>query len=66
MFCLDFSLEGATLVPEMRKPFDILFEGLSVLSSRGDRTPIELFITGVVPAGVQPVQGGRGDGVSPR
>ena len=27
-----------------RKPFDILVEGLTVSSSRGDRTPIELFV----------------------
>lgn len=37
MVCLNFTLDGATLVPEMRKPFDILVEGLSVSSSRGDR-----------------------------
>lgn len=37
MICLNFRLDGATLVPEMRKPFDILVEGLSVPSSRGDR-----------------------------
>jgi site-specific DNA recombinase len=35
--CLNFSLDGATLVPELRKPFDILAEGLSVSFSRGDR-----------------------------
>ena len=34
--CLNFSLEGATLVPEIRKPFDVLAEGLLVSSSRGD------------------------------
>ena len=37
MICLNFSLDGETLVPAMRKPFDILIEGLSVPSSRGDR-----------------------------
>ena len=37
MICLNFTLDGATLVPEMRKPFDILVEGLSVSSSRGDK-----------------------------
>ena len=34
---LNFSLNGATLVPTMRKPFDILADGPLVLSSRGDR-----------------------------
>ncbi len=34
---LNLSLDGATLVYEMRKPFDMLLEGLSVSSSRGDR-----------------------------
>jgi len=47
MICLNFTLDGATLVPEMRTPFDILVEGLLVSSSRGDRTPMELFVTGV-------------------
>jgi hypothetical protein len=40
-------LDGVTLVPEMRKPFDLPVEGLSVSSSRGDKTPIELFVRGV-------------------
>jgi hypothetical protein len=31
----------------MRKPFDILAEGLSSENSRGDKTAIELFIAGV-------------------
>lgn len=35
--CLNFRLDGATLVTEMRKPFNALAEGLPVLSSRGDR-----------------------------
>jgi hypothetical protein len=35
--CLNFSLDGVTLVPTMRKPFDLLTEGLSVPLSRGDR-----------------------------
>lgn len=35
--CLNFQLDGATLVPQMRKPFGFLAEGLSVLSSRGDK-----------------------------
>jgi hypothetical protein len=32
------------LLPETRKPFDLLVEGLFASSSRGDRTPVELFL----------------------
>lgn len=35
--CLNSTLVDVTLVPTMRKPFDMLVEGLLVLSSRGDR-----------------------------
>jgi site-specific DNA recombinase len=34
--CLNFSLDGVTLVPVMRKPFDMLAEGLDLKNSRGD------------------------------
>jgi len=34
---LNFVLEDVTLVPAMRKPFDVLAEGLLVSSSRGDK-----------------------------
>ena len=34
--CLNFSLNGATLVPTIRKPFDVLAEGLESAKSRGD------------------------------
>lgn len=34
---LNFVLDGVSLVPETRKPFDIFAEGLSVSSSRDDR-----------------------------
>jgi hypothetical protein len=44
---LNCRLYGATLVPEMRKPFDVLVEGLLSENSRGDWTPLELFIAGV-------------------
>ena len=37
LVCLNFKLHGVTLVPEMRKPFDQLIEGLHVSSSRGDK-----------------------------
>jgi len=35
--CLNLTLDGVTLVPEMRKPFDMVAEGLLVSSSRGNR-----------------------------
>ena len=35
--CLNLRLDGATLVPAIRKPFDVLAEGLLVSSSRGDK-----------------------------
>ena len=35
--CLNFRLDGATLVPEMRKLFDVLAEGLISKESRGER-----------------------------
>ncbi|MEX2167747.1 MAG: recombinase family protein [Pirellulales bacterium] len=35
--CLNCTLDDATLVPTIRKPFDVLAEGLLVLSSRGER-----------------------------
>lgn len=44
---LNFRLDGATLVPTMRKPFDVLAEGLISENSRGDKTPIELFMAGI-------------------
>lgn len=34
--CLNLTLDGVSLVTEMRKPFDILVKGLSVPSRRGD------------------------------
>jgi site-specific DNA recombinase len=41
--CLNWRLEDVTLIPTMRKPFDVLAEGLLSKESRGDWTPIELF-----------------------
>jgi hypothetical protein len=35
--CLNCSLDGATLIAEMRKPFDVLAEGLLTKDSRDDR-----------------------------
>jgi site-specific DNA recombinase len=43
--CLNCRLDDATLVPTIRKPFDVLAEGLVSEKSRGDWTPIELFWT---------------------
>ena len=37
IICLNLRLEGVTLVPEMRKPFDLLVEGHLVSFSRGER-----------------------------
>jgi hypothetical protein len=38
---------AVTLVPATKKPFDVLAEGLVSENSRGDGTPLELFIAGV-------------------
>ena len=45
--CLNRTLTDATLVPTMRKLFDVLAEGLVSENSRGDKTAIELFLAGV-------------------
>lgn len=37
IICLNLTLEGATLVATMRRPFDVLVKELSVPSIRGDR-----------------------------
>jgi hypothetical protein len=44
---LNCTLDGATLVPEIRKPFDVLAEGILSEKSRGDKTTIELFVAGI-------------------
>jgi hypothetical protein len=44
---LNSRLDGVTLVPTMRKPFDVLAEGLVSEKSRDDKTAIELFLTGI-------------------
>ena len=33
--CLNWALDGVSLVPEMRKPFDLVVEGLKKKDSRG-------------------------------
>ena len=35
--CLNFRLDGVSLVPTIRKPFDVLAEGLDPVNHRGDR-----------------------------
>jgi len=45
--CLNFRLEGIALVPTMRKPFDVLAEGIDSAKHRSDRTPVELFALAV-------------------
>ena len=37
IICLNWTLDGVKLVPQIRKPFDLLAEGLLVSSSRGDK-----------------------------
>ncbi|WP_146503033.1 recombinase family protein [Rubinisphaera italica] len=37
ILCLNFSLDDVTLVPEWRKPFDVLAEGLDSENSRDDK-----------------------------
>ena len=37
IICLNFRLDGVTLVPTIRKPFDVLAEGLDSAENRGDR-----------------------------
>ena len=45
--CLNWRLDDATLIPTMRKPFDVLAEGLISQQSRGNKMAIELFLAGV-------------------
>ncbi len=37
ILCLNLSLDGVSLVPTMRKPFDLLAEGLISKDTRGDK-----------------------------
>lgn len=37
ILCLNWKLDRVTLVPEWRKPFDLVAEGLQKKDSRGDR-----------------------------
>jgi hypothetical protein len=40
-------VNGKNRAPTMRKPFDVLAEGLISKNSRGDKTAIELFTSGI-------------------
>lgn len=42
--CLNLRLDGVTLVPEIRKPFDVLVKGLSYAQSRGGRIRTDDFL----------------------
>ena len=45
--CLNRQVSDVTLVTAKRKPFDFFVERLPLKKSRGDRTPLELFVAGV-------------------
>ena len=45
--CLNWRLDGASLVATMRKPFDVVAEGLISEEGRGNWTAFELFVRGV-------------------
>jgi len=49
---LNRRLNDVTHCPTMRKPFDVLAKGLLSKDSRGDWTPIELFLRGA--ASIEP------------
>ena len=42
--CLNRTLGDLNLNAKKRKPFDVFAEGLEIKNSRGDKTPIELFL----------------------
>jgi hypothetical protein len=52
--CLNCRLDGATLVAEIRKPFDVLAEGLLSTNSRGDWPSFEPMIDAIVKATMFP------------
>ena len=47
LVCLNWQLVDGELVYEIRKPFDVLAEGLNSAKSRGARTSVELFVVGL-------------------
>jgi site-specific DNA recombinase len=52
--CLNWTLDGVSLSPTMRKPFDLLAEGLLVSSSRGDCPSFERMVGALVDAALSP------------
>jgi DNA invertase Pin-like site-specific DNA recombinase len=61
--CLNCRLDDTTLICQIRKPFDVLAEGLLVQQSRDNKTAIELFLSGLLgweTAMRSMVQGGNG------
>ena len=46
--CLNWTLDGVSLVPEMRKPFELVAEGLQKKDSRGDDNTLEPCVYGYV------------------
>lgn len=44
---LNWQLDGVTLIPTIRNPFNLSIEGLVLNNSRGERTSIELFLAGL-------------------
>jgi hypothetical protein len=51
---LNCVLDGVTLVPTMRKPFDVLAEGLPIQWSRGDSPSFEPLIAALAEAALSP------------
>jgi len=47
ILCLNYRLDGVTLCPVWRKPFDVLAEGLVVQDGRPDGTQLESFASSV-------------------
>ncbi|MCE2797569.1 MAG: hypothetical protein LW816_19765 [Planctomyces sp.] len=45
--CLNRQVSDVTLVTAKRKPFDFFVERLPLKKSRGDKTPLELFLAGL-------------------
>lgn len=45
IICSNWTLDVVTPVPTMRKPFDVLAEGLISKAGRPDRTRVKLFVT---------------------
>ena len=65
--CLNFSLDGVSLCPTIRKPFDLLAEGLVWKNSRDDRRwtfPNELTAEGLLQIAIAQSQEFQADEIS--